>query len=296
MPHAYGYLRVSHLDSTKNRFVGSDVGMSIDAQRMNVERYFAYKRDTGAIAADFGIVGWQGTKEQGHDNDSGLFIDQAVSAYKITWAARPAGRRLNAVLRAGDHIMFAHSDRAFRSTRDHLNTVHQLQQRKVTVHFVNLEIDLSTWQGEMMATLVAMFAQGQSARASERAIDISRSIRQTGRHATRKNMPGLGWMPDPQRPQTFIPDPQRRQEMLEICRLREAGHSYYVISDMLECIEAAKQNRRRLYTFENNYGARYWTPKRCEVAIRRAIELGLVKSVDESKIKRRQVKPRKNAM
>src|SRR5678815_2962874 len=101
MPIAYGYCRVSHEDSTES-------GLGIDAQKYAISQWWSYQRTLGPFQdVKWATEGWQGERDEGAANGSGLFIDQSVSAFKHRLIKRPAGGRLADVLKPRDVVVFA---------------------------------------------------------------------------------------------------------------------------------------------------------------------------------------------
>ena len=92
MPIAYPYLRVSHQDSARS-------GLSPETQLARCHQYFELR----------GLV------EQGvRFYDDELLYDPAVSARHVPFLDRKMGRKLQRMLQPGDHVIFAHLDRASR--------------------------------------------------------------------------------------------------------------------------------------------------------------------------------------
>ncbi len=98
----------------------------------------------------------------------GFFKDETKSAYRFELIARKAGRELQAALEAGDVVIFAKLDRGFRNARDFMNTTFFWKQRGVSYHFMDLGLDSNSPMGELMLGVLALFAQWESARKSER--------------------------------------------------------------------------------------------------------------------------------
>lgn len=143
-PRAFGYLRVSHLDSAMS-------GLSKEAQEEIIKSYFNF------IQHKYTDLTWGCT-----------CYDAAVSAYHRQLIHRPAGGKLNLLLKEGDHVIFAKVDRGFRDPLDMLNTKDLWHSRGITMHFVDMQLDCRSAMGEMLLTLLAAIARWESARKSER--------------------------------------------------------------------------------------------------------------------------------
>ena len=81
---------------------------------------------------------------------------------------RPGFQKLWNHAQPGDKIVFLSFDRAFRSTRDFLNSWDVFQSRQVTPVFVRNDIRMDTAAGQLWARTIASFAEYQSAIISER--------------------------------------------------------------------------------------------------------------------------------
>jgi putative DNA-invertase from lambdoid prophage Rac len=107
-----GYCRVSTTEQANS-------GMSLDTQRQQITGYAMMK-------------GWQVAE---------FFVDGGVSG-SIPLADRPEGQRLLAALQAGDIIITARLDRAFRSAADALATLEELKADKIGLHMIDLGGDV----------------------------------------------------------------------------------------------------------------------------------------------------------
>ena len=101
-------------------------------------------------------------------DEPGVFCDPGVSAWKVPIFQRPGFQKLWHHVNDGDRIVFLSFDRAFRSTRDFLNSWEILKSRQVMPTFVRNDIRMDTAAGQLWARTVASFAEYQSAIISER--------------------------------------------------------------------------------------------------------------------------------
>ena len=157
MPFAYGYTRVSTQDQ-------ADSGLSLEAQKQEIERYYQYLLAPKNIA-------W-----------GGLFVDPAVSGNTL-FSEREAGGRLNTTLEQGDHVIMAKLDRGFRRTDDCCNMVNQWKARGVTLHVRDLNLDTSTPTGDMVIKILSIVAEWERRRIAERTAAAVRIARQNGKAA-----------------------------------------------------------------------------------------------------------------
>lgn len=98
------------------------------------------------------------------------FEDPATSSRR-PFALRRAGGALVRTVRAGDHVVVAKLDRAWRSVTGCLTTVQHFSDLGVTLHLVDLggaSLDLSTAMGRLFLTMAAAFAEFERACVSER--------------------------------------------------------------------------------------------------------------------------------
>jgi len=222
MPVAFGYVRVSHSKpGMTDREVQKELDISIRNQVDRVVAYHElYLRDRAELYPE-------------------VFIDVQVSARFVPFSHRPEGGRLDDMAADGDHIIFAHLDRAFRFVRDYAVLMEDWEERHITVHFADLGIDVSTPQGKLIANLMASMAQAQSDFASERLREMKAYLRSTGRPEGGRRRIGY-WL----KKGRYVPYMLEWQIMMEIVRLRDQEHwSWERISDHIEEILAGHEQR-----------------------------------------------------
>jgi DNA invertase Pin-like site-specific DNA recombinase len=202
VPIAYGYTRVSTQDQ-------ADSGLSLEAQKQEIERYYQY------LLAPKDIV-W-----------GGLFVDPAVSGNTL-FGEREAGGRLNTTLEQGDHVIMAKLDRGFRRTDDCCNMVNQWKQRGVTLHIRDLNLDTSTPTGDMVIKILSIVAEWERRRIAERTAAAVRIARQNGKAAN--GFAGYGFrLIGPKGHKRRVPDPEERATMKRIVKSRCEGCSWEAI-------------------------------------------------------------------
>lgn len=163
-PVAYCYVRVSHAKgfATLESQLESDTSIKEQVAR-TVAYYEAYVKPLGVIL-------WPD-----------VLIEPRVSAREVPLRQRPKGRWLDEVLLPGDHVVFAYFDRSVRSLRDWANLLPDWQARGIRIHFVDLQLDLSSAHGQMVANVLASVAQWESDLKSLRAKSVKRWLREHGR-------------------------------------------------------------------------------------------------------------------
>jgi len=248
MPFAFGYVRVSHSKpGMVDKEVQKELDISIQNQTARVRAYHAFNlRDRAAL----------------HEE---IFVDVQVSARFVPFRDRQAGGRLDNMAGAGDHIIFAYLDRAFRFLRDFAVLMEEWEERGVTVHFADLGIDLSTPQGKLIANLMASMAQGQSDFASERLKEMKAHLRCTCRPEGGPRRIGFRLIKGPHG--LYVPYVEEWQIMAEIVRLRDQqGWSWERISDYVE--EKVAEYEDRAVRSAVFHPRRLWRWPRCARAYR----------------------------
>lgn len=146
-PIAYGYARVSHINSLNK-------GDSLPSQQQRIQTYY----DTQLKGEG---VEWGGVRNDGTN----------ISAYRVMFSVRPAGRELMALLKPGDHLILDKVDRIWRSLPDFIRLMEKLDNLGVTVHIVNFlgsSIRNNTSMGEFTLKLFVLMAELESAIKAER--------------------------------------------------------------------------------------------------------------------------------
>jgi DNA invertase Pin-like site-specific DNA recombinase len=297
MPNVYGYCRVSHEDS-------SESGLGVEASLYSIAKWWEYQRENGLFASHaWGSVGWRGERveprlpgvardrnpiskfDRGRDTTDGLFVDEAVSAYKIRLVKRPAGARLAAILQPGDLVIFARLDRAFRDTADFALTVKPWMRKGYQIQFILPNVDLTTAYGMAFAQVAVVFAELESALKSERLKEAQARGRERGQKMGRHV--SFGWRQDgwttrlvggvSKRVPLMVPDEQEREEVRLIGQWHDIdGVSFADIADRLEVIRAAAEDRspwpRTPYPGCEN---RKWNASRCFKAFKARMRVPL---------------------
>ena len=117
------------------------------------------------------------------------YCDAAVSAF-IPWFERKAGEALWTQITEGDVIAVATFDRAFRSLTDLCRSVDKLQERKVTLHCLDLPVDISTIEGQLVLKLLAVVKEYERKVISKRLKAINEWKRQNGLPLNGKRITG----------------------------------------------------------------------------------------------------------
>jgi putative DNA-invertase from lambdoid prophage Rac len=112
-----------------------------------------------------------------------VFIERGVSASVKPMATRIERAKLLAALEPGDIIITSRLDRAFRSAKDALGVLEDLQKRWISLHMVDLGGDV-TGNGisKLVFTILAAVAAAESDKISELVSEIKADERNRNRH------------------------------------------------------------------------------------------------------------------
>ena len=246
-PIVYSYRRCSHPDSR-------DSGLGMDAQAKRMEAYVALLK-----AGQPNLVDGEG------------FDDPAISASKHPFIRRPAGRRLDRLLKPGDHIVFARIDRGFRGMYDLVNTIRRWEKRKINIHFVEEGLDLTTPFGRAMMHIIGAIAQLHSEYTSERNKESAARMRELGRPTGGPPPPGFKWA-GKRGDRHLVPAKNERAVMQEIVRLHDIeGMGFRTIS---ENIRGRLREFFGLKPLQPLPPTRSWGHTACAAAYAAELELG----------------------
>jgi putative DNA-invertase from lambdoid prophage Rac len=144
-PKVFGYVRVSTAEQ-------ANAGLSLETQQQQITGYAMMK---GWTIAQF-------------------FVEAGVSG-SVPLADRPEGQRLLTTLQAGDTVITAKLDRAFRSAADALGTLEQLKEDRIGLHMIDLGGDV-TGNGisKLVFTILSAVAENERDRIRERVREAKR--------------------------------------------------------------------------------------------------------------------------
>lgn len=133
----------------------------------------------------------------------GQFVDDGVSASKNRPEARTGWRALMASQEQFDAVVIWRLDRLARRLRDFWQTYHSLEERGCTLASVTDNLDMSTTIGQILAGILAGFAQMEAEVISARAADSRQKLLNVGRYPggaksygwrSVPNEDGAGWV------------------------------------------------------------------------------------------------------
>ena len=150
----FGYIRVSTLQQANE-------GESLETQLRQIQSYSVLK---------------------GFDIPSENFITEKGVSGSLEFEKRPEGGRLFKQLASGDVLIFSKLDRAFRNTRNALNTLHELKQRGISVHFIDLGGDVTNdGIGSVIFTILSAFATFERERIATRIREVKQVQKAEGK-------------------------------------------------------------------------------------------------------------------
>lgn len=99
----------------------------------------------------------------------------------MEFKTRPSGSRLLEALAKRDPLIFPKLDRGFRSTRDALNTLHELKEKGVSVHSIDLGGDVTgNGVGAIIFTILSAFASFERERIASRISEVEQLRKSQG--------------------------------------------------------------------------------------------------------------------
>jgi len=150
----YGYIRVSTLQQAND-------GDSLETQLKQITSYASLK---------------------GYDIPPENFITERGISGSVEFEKRPEGLKLFEKLETGDVLIFSKLDRAFRNTRNALNTLHDLKLRGISVHFIDLGGDVTNdGIGSVIFTILSAFATFERERIATRIREVKQVQKADGK-------------------------------------------------------------------------------------------------------------------
>lgn len=163
-------------------------------------------------------------------NPDNIFVEAGVSG-SVEFRKRPEGGRLFECLNPGDMLIIPKIDRGFRNIRDALNTLHDLKQRNVSVHFIDLGGDATTnGISQVIFTILGAFADFERERISQRISEVKQQQKANGFWTG--GQPPFGYRVNDEG--RLEPNPEQADALAAIFRWKEEGFSLRKISDKLE--------------------------------------------------------------
>lgn len=213
----YGYVRVSTLQQAND-------GDSLETQLKQIQSYAVLK-------------GYEICPEN-------LITERGISG-SVELEKRPEGDKLFHLLQDGDILIFSKLDRAFRNTRNALNTLHSLKERGVSVHFIDLGGDVTNdGIGSVIFTILSAFATFERERIATRIREVKQVQKAEGKFLG--GFTKFGYMVWEDK---LIPNPEQQAIIKEMKNMRRRGMSLRRISKWLERIHGVSMSHTTVSTF-----------------------------------------------
>lgn len=214
---AYGYVRVSTLQQANE-------GDSLETQLRQISSYSELK-------------GYSIPSEN-------LITEKGVSG-SLEFEKRPEGAKLFASLQRGDVLVFSKLDRAFRNTRNALNTLHELKQRGVSIHFIDLGGDVTNdGIGSVIFTILSAFATFERDRIATRIREVKQVQKAEGKFLGGFTRFGFEVEDD-----KLIPKPSEQVIIKEMKLMKRRGMSLRRISKWLNNTYGVTMSHSTVSTF-----------------------------------------------
>jgi putative DNA-invertase from lambdoid prophage Rac len=198
----YGYARVSTVTQVKE-------GESLDTQKLQIQSY-AISKGLELDAAN-------------------IFVEAGVSG-GIEFANRPEGSKLTQLVTTGDIIIFPKLDRAFRNTRNALNVLHDMKERKVSIHFIDLGGDVTgNGIGAIVFTILSAFATFERERIATRIREVKQVQKAQGKFTGGRRPFGFEVIDG-----VKVVKPEEQKVISRMKQLRTRGKSYGYIANWIK--------------------------------------------------------------
>jgi putative DNA-invertase from lambdoid prophage Rac len=213
----YGYVRVS-------TFQQANEGESLDTQLRQIQSYSVLK---------------------GYDIPLENYITERGVSGSLEFEKRPEGGKLFEQLTSGDVLIFSKLDRAFRNTRNALNTLHELKQRGVSVHFIDLGGDVTNdGIGSVIFTILSAFATFERERIATRIREVKQVQKSDGKFLG--GFTRFGYKVEDAR---LIPNPEEQLIIREMRDMKRRGMSLRRISAWLNRAHGVQMSHSTVSTF-----------------------------------------------
>ena len=198
----YGYARVSTVTQVKE-------GESLETQKLQIQSY--------AISKGLEL------------DATNIFVEAGVSG-GIEFANRPEGSKLTQLVTTGDIIIFPKLDRAFRNTRNALNVLHDMKERKVSIHFIDLGGDVTgNGIGAIVFTILSAFATFERERIATRIREVKQVQKAQGKFTGGRRPFGFEVIDG-----VKVVKPEEQKVISRMKQLRTKGKSYGYIANWIK--------------------------------------------------------------
>jgi len=213
----YGYIRVSTLQQAND-------GDSLETQLKQITSYASLK---------------------GYDIPPEHFITERGISGSVEFEKRPEGLKLYEKLEPGDVLIFSKLDRAFRNTRNALNTLHDLKLRGISFHFIDLGGDVTNdGIGSVIFTILSAFATFERERIATRIREVKQVQKADGKFLG--GFTRFGYKVEDDR---LVKDPDQQIIIKEMKNMKRRGMSLRRISKWLKKTYSVEMSHSTVSTF-----------------------------------------------
>ena len=213
----YGYIRVSTLQQANE-------GESLETQLRQIGSYASLK---------------------GYEIPVENFVTERGVSGSLEFEKRPEGSKLFEKLESGDVLIFSKLDRAFRNTRNALNTLHELKLRGVSVHFIDLGGDVTNdGIGSVIFTILSAFATFERERIATRIREVKQVQKGEG-----KFLGGFTRFGFTVEDEKLVPKPEEQLIIKDMKDMRRRGMSLRRISKWLDRTHGVTMSHSTVSTF-----------------------------------------------
>ena len=175
------------------------------------------------------IVGYAQSRGEEIDTNN-IYVEAGVSG-SIEFNKRPEASKLYELLQKGDMLIIPKIDRGFRNIRDALNTLHELKERGISVHFIDLGGDAtSSGISQVLFTILGAFADFERTRIAQRISEVKQVQKSKGIYVG--GVAPFGYIVNEDG--RLEPDPEKSSALKRIFELRKQNVSYRRIGMALE--------------------------------------------------------------
>jgi DNA invertase Pin-like site-specific DNA recombinase len=167
---------------------------------------------------------------KGYDIPPENFITERGVSGSVEFEKRPEGLKLFEKLETGDVLIFSKLDRAFRNTRNALNTLHDLKLRGISVYFIDLGGDVTNdGIGSVIFTILSAFATFERERIATRIREVKQVQKADGKFLG--GFTRFGYRVEEDR---LVKDPDQQIIIKEMKDMKRRGMSLRRISKWLK--------------------------------------------------------------
>ncbi len=210
MSTVYGYVRVSSIAQVD--------GESLDTQSKQIQSYAVSK-------------GWT-------VNLGNIYVEAGVSG-GTDFQDRPQGQCLLSNLQSGDAVIFTKLDRAFRNVRNAFNTLHDLKERGICVHFLDLGGEVTgNGVGAIVFAVMSSFASFERERIATRIREVKQMQKAQGKFVGGRRAFGYEIVDG-----IKMPKHDEQMVILEMRTMRASGSSLRDIQSWLQVTKGLQFSR-----------------------------------------------------